>query len=181
MDFIIPYEYKTIFSTENQARQINNIILKYIDKDVIITDATACIGGNSYFFAMDFKFVNSIETNENLFEILKCNLKNFKNKQIFRCSFNIVKFVLKQDVIFIDPPWGGAIYKTKKKIDLYLDGINVFEIIDSLYNYTKLIALKVPNNFNRNSISELFWRHKVFSINKGGKSIYKLIIFNKSI
>ena len=181
MDFIIPYEYKTIFSTENQAQQINKIILKYVNNDVIITDATACIGGNSYFFAKDFKFVNSVEINENLFEILNCNLRNFKNKQIFRCSFNIIKYILKQDVIFIDPPWGGSMYKTKKKIDLYLDDINVFEIIDSLYNYTKLIALKVPNNFNRNNISELFWKHKVFCINKGGKSIYKLIIFHKCI
>jgi len=181
MSFIIPYEYKNIFSTENQAQQINNIILKYVTRDIIITDATACIGGNSYFFTRDFKFVNSVEINENLFEILKNNLKNFNNKQIFTCSFNIIKFIIKQDVIFIDPPWGGSIYKTKKKVDLYLDGINISEIVDSLYNYTNLLALKVPNNFNRNSISELFWKNKIFCINKGGKSIYKLIIFHKSI
>ena len=38
----------------------NNIILKFVDSSSIITDATACIGGNSYFFAKYFKFVNSI-------------------------------------------------------------------------------------------------------------------------
>ena len=55
-------------------------------------------------------------------------------------SFNIIKFIIKQDVIFIDPPWGGSIYKTKKKVDLYLDDINISEIVDSLYNYTNLLV-----------------------------------------
>ena len=179
MDFIIPYEYKSIFSTGLQAVQINKIILKYADSNSIITDATACIGGNSYFFAKDFRFVNCVEINDKVFEVLKSNLKKFNNKSIYRCSFNTVKFMLKQDVIFIDPPWGGEIYKTKKKLDLYLDNINIFEIVNTLYNYTQIIAIKVPNNFNRNSISELFWKHKIFCINKCGKSIYKLIIFYK--
>lgn len=179
MDFIVPYEYKTIFSTEFQSNQINKIILKFVDKNSIITDATACIGGNSYFFAKDFKSVNSIEINNNVLEILNFNLKRFNNIKIYTCSFNIIKFILKQDVIFIDPPWGGSKYKNKKKIDLYLDDLNIIDIIDSLYNYTKIVALKVPNNFNKSNISDFFWKNKTFSINNYEKSIYKLIIFYK--
>lgn len=179
MDFIIPYEYKSIFSTRQQAIQINKIILKYADSNSIITDATSCIGGNSYFFAKVFKLVNCVEINENVSEILKSNLKRFCNTNIYRCSFNTIKFMLKQDIIFIDPPWGGSIYKTKKKIDLYLDNINVLDIIDTLYNYTRIVVIKVPNNFNRGNISELFWKNKFYCINKCGKSIYKLIIFYK--
>ena len=107
------------------------------------------------------------------------NMRSFTNKKLFNCSYNILKFILIQDVIFIDPPWGGSIYKTKMKVDLFLDGLNVINIIDSLYNYTRIIALKVPNNYNRNSISSNFWNTRIFSINKSGKSIYKLIIFYK--
>ena len=179
MDFIVPYEYKTIFSTENQANQINNIILKFVNKNAIITDATSCIGGNSYFFAKSFKFINCIEINSSVFQTLCNNMRSFTNKNLFNCSYNILKFILIQDVIFIDPPWGGSIYKTKMKVDLFLDGLNVINIIDSLYNYTRIIALKVPNNYNRNSISSNFWNTRIFSINKSGKSIYKLIIFYK--
>lgn len=179
MDFIIPYEYKTIFSTENQAKQINNIILKFVDSSCIITDATACIGGNSYFFARYFKFVNAVEINGSVFGTLENNMNSFTNKRLFNCSYNLLKYILKQDVVFIDPPWGGSVYKTKKKIDLYLDDFNIIDIIDSLYNYTRIIALKVPNNYNRNRISCDFWNNRVFSINKNGKSIYKLIIFYK--
>lgn len=179
MSFIVPYEFKTIFSTSHQSEQINKILLKYIDSESVITDATSCIGGNSYYFARDFKFVNCVEINSNVYKILINNLKNFNNKMTYNCSFNIIKYCLKQDVIFMDPPWGGSIYKTKKKVDLYIDNINVFELVNSLYNNANIIALKVPNNINRNSISELFWKNKIFSISKCGKSIYKLIIFYK--
>jgi len=179
MDFIIPYEFKSIFSTDIQAKQINSIILKYVDRDSIITDATACIGGNSSYFAKDFKYVNCVEINNNTFEILKSNMREFRNKIIYNCSYNIIKSILRQDVIFIDPPWGGSIYKTKKKINLYIDSLNVIDIVDSMYNYCRIIALKVPNNFNRNDISINFWKNRVFSITKNNKSVYKLIIFHK--
>ena len=179
MDFIIPYEYKSIFSTDSQARQINDIILKYVSKESVITDATSCIGGNSLFFALDFKFVNCVEINSNTIDTLKDNMRYFTNKVIYNCSYNIIKFMLRQDVIFLDPPWGGSIYKSKKRINLYLDSLNVIDIIDSLYNYTTIVALKVPNNFNKNEISLNFWKNKVFSISKNTKSIYKLIIFHK--
>lgn len=179
MNFIVPYIYKSIYSTNSQSEQINKIILNFINKDSIITDATACIGGNSYFFARDFKFVNSVEKNQEVISTLKNNITNFKNVIVYSCSYNLVKFILRQDCIFIDPPWGGWLYKKKKKIDLYLDNINIIDLIDSLYNYTKIVALKIPNNFNRNNLSTLFWKNKVFHINKNNKTIYKLIIFYK--
>lgn len=179
MDFLVPYEYKKIFSTEHQAKQINNILLKFANNEYIITDATSCIGGNSFFFAQCFKYVNCIELNEKVFEILKTNMSNFTNKTLYNCSYNILKNILRQDIIFLDPPWGGSIYKSKKKIDLYLDNTNILDIINSLYNNTRLIALKVPNNYNKSSIPNNFWKFKIFSINKNQKSIYKLIIFYK--
>ena len=181
MSFVVPYEQRNIYSTIYQSIQINNIILEYTDENSIITDATACIGGNSYFFCKKFKFVNCVEINERLFDTLKNNIQEFKNKILYNCSYNIIKFLLKQDVVFIDPPWGGELYKTRKKIELYLDDINVFNIVDSLYNHTKIVALKVPNNFNRTRITCDFWKHRIYSINKNRKSIYKLIIFYKPV
>ena len=56
---------------------------------------------------------------------------------------------LEHDVIILDPPWGGPNYKTKKQLNLYLDNINIVDIVNQLKN-VKLTLLKVPKNFNIN-------------------------------
>jgi 16S rRNA G966 N2-methylase RsmD len=110
----------------------------------------------------------------------KILLKNTNSHNFtYNCSYNWVKFMLKQDVIYLDPPWGGNEYKNKDKIDLYLDEINVIDIINQMYNFTKIIVLKVPNNFNLTRIDTSFWLSKIFNITKNRKNLYKLIIFHK--
>ncbi len=175
----IPRDYLNIYTTDTQAKQINSIILKYCNSDSIITDATAGIGGNTYFFCKTFKYVNVVELDNNLENTLRLNLSPFSNKSYYFCSFNIIKFLVKQDIIFIDPPWGGESYKQKKKISLYLDNIDVLDIVNSLYYFCKIICLKVPNNFNITSIDNKFWEHKIYNINRSKKCIYKIIIFFK--
>ena len=180
MEIYVPNNLKKIYTTEQQARQINNIILLYIDKNSIITDATSCIGGNSYYFSKIFKSVISVEKDYNTCKYLLYNTRNLKNIKVYNCSYNIIKYCLKQDIIFLDPPWGGNIYKTKKTIELYLDNINVIDIINNLYNFCKIICLKVPNNF-KTPIYNNFWKiieHCVYSRNK---QIYKVLIFIKNI
>ncbi len=179
MDFIVPYNLKKIYSTKYQAEQINKLILKYIDNKSIITDATSCIGGNSYLFCSQFKLVNCVENNNINFNILKRNLNSFSNKTMYNCSYNIIKFCLKQDAVFIDPPWGGNVYKKFKNIDLYLDEINVIDIINELYNYCRIVCLKVPNNFNF-KIESNFWYYRLYDIKFKNKNIYKIIIFYKN-
>tara|TARA_B100001287_G_C22603492_1_gene491569 strand:- start:92 stop:682 length:591 start_codon:yes stop_codon:yes gene_type:complete len=177
-NLIVPESVLGIYTTKSQAIQINKIIKMYSQPDYIITDSTACIGGNSYYFLKNFKRVNLVEPDFENFNILKINT----NYQIntFNCSYNCLKFILRQDIVYFDPPWGGADYKSKKEIDLYLDNINVLDIINEIYNYTKIVALKVPNNFNIFSIENRFWKFNIHSIIKNKKCIYKLIIFHKS-
>ena len=174
----IPSDYLNIYTTPNQAHQINNIILKYIEPNCIITDATAGIGGNAIYFSKQFKSVNVVEINNNLEKVLKYNLTKYNNKSVYFVSYNVIKLMLKQDIIFIDPPWGGSDYKSKKKINLYLDNINVLDTIEQMYNYTRIICLKVPNNFNTH-IQSNFWNNSVHNVTKNKKCIYKLIIFHK--
>lgn len=178
-NLIVPETVLNIYTTRHQAVQINKIIKMYSTPDYIITDATAGIGGNSYYFLKDFKSVNLVEQDINNFNILKVNTNNQTNT--FNCSYNWVKFMLKQDIVYIDPPWGGTEYKSKRKIDLYLDNLNVLDIINEIYNYTKIVALKVPNNFNTFRIQNKFWNFKIYNITKSKKCIYKIIIFYKLI
>lgn len=176
-NLIIPEKVINVYTTKSQALQINKIIKTFCDYDSTITDATAGIGGNSIHFIKNFKRVNLIEKDKDTFRILceNTNIPSFT----YNCSYNWIKYMLKQDIIYFDPPWGGNNYKNKKKIDLYLDNINILEIIDQVYNYTKIIAMKVPNNFNISKIDSKFWFHKIFNINKNKKCIYKLIVFYK--
>ncbi len=177
----IPLNCMNVYTTRRQAEQINKIILKYVNKDSIITDATSCIGGNSVLFAKDFKKVTCIEKDFDIYKILKSNMKKYSNCVCYNISYNYVKFILKQDVIFIDPPWGGNDYKNKKKIKLHLDLIDIQNIINDVYNYTNIVVLKIPSNFDMNSLNNLFWSYDVHSITKYNRPIYNLIVFYKHV
>jgi len=178
-NLIIPENVLNVYTTRSQAVQINKIIKMFVNSDSVITDGTAGIGGNSVYFMKHFKKVNLIEKDPYMYKILRknTNLPNFT----YNCSYNWVKFMLIQDVIYLDPPWGGNDYKNKEKIDLCLDGINVIDIINQMYNFTKIIVLKVPNNFNLSRIDTTFWISKIFNITKNKKNVYKLIVFHKMV
>ena len=182
-NLIIPEIALNVYTTKYQAYQINKIIKTFIPTDSVVTDATAGIGGNSLFFIKDFRRVNLIEKDPDMYKILIKNtkLENRVNISSYNCSYNYIKFMLIQDLVFFDPPWGGQDYKNKKKINLFLDGINVIDIINDIYNFTKIVALKIPNNFDTSRFDNSFWYNKIFNIVKGKKTVYKLIIFYKPI
>ena len=89
----IPLKCLNVYTTKTQAEQINKIILSYIDtewakKSCIITDATACIGGNSVLFCKDFYKVICVEKENDIFSILKTNTKDYLNCQCYNASYN---------------------------------------------------------------------------------------------
>lgn len=176
--FIVPEKLMQIYSTREQAYQINKILKLYINKDTTITDATACIGGNSIFFNKDFKLSNLIEKDPDVYSILKKNT-GFTNCKYYNCSYLLIMNILKQDLVFLDPPWGGVEYKKNYKIDLFLDNINIIDIINNLYHHTNYIAVKVPNNYNTEKIKKNFWEYKIYSIRCNNKNLYNLIVFYK--
>ena len=177
----IPLNCMNVYTTPKQAEQINKIILKYVDKNSIITDATSCIGGNSILFSRDFKKVICIEKDFNIYKILKSNMIKQNNTECYNASYNIVKFILKQNVIFIDPPWGGNNYKNKKNVKLYLDSIDIQYIINEVYNFTDIVVLKTPLNFDTTTLNNLFWSYVFYPIIKYNKPIYNIIVFYKHI
>ena len=177
LDVSIPDKYTIMYTFHSQAEQINNIIKKFISKESTITDATACIGGNSMLFCRDFKYSNLVEMDYSTALILKNNTKKFLNKTIYYSDYHNLKFVLKQDIIFFDPPWGGKDYKRSNSIDLFLGSENILDIIDSLYNNCRLICLKAPINFNY--LESKFWYSRVFPIYKFSRVIFNIIIYKK--
>ena len=92
--------------------------LKLLSTNLIITDSTAGIGGNTISFSSKFKNVNSIEIDKKRFGFLKNNINyyNLHNVNLLNCDYlNILENMI-QDIVFMDPPWGGRGYKKKSSI-----------------------------------------------------------------
>ena len=102
--------------------------------DIIITDATGGIGGTSIYLLNKFKSVKTVEISKFHQKIIENNIKvyGFKNHTLYKNDYISIMNRLKQDVVVIDPPWGGKDYNKQKYLNLYLGGINIVCIINDL-------------------------------------------------
>jgi predicted RNA methylase len=130
----------------------NELGLKY--ENSTITDATAGIGGNTFSFATFFKSVISVENDLKTFEMLHNNVTvcNYTNVTFINKNYIDVMYDLKQDVVFIDPPWGGRNYKSYDSILLKLSEIDIEEICYNLIIRNNIVVLKLPLNYNFSKI-----------------------------
>ena len=142
-------------SSKNVSKFICNIIKKYIRSaeynNLIITDATAGIGGNTLAFILNYGIVNSIELNKERYNYLVYNVNLYglqENVKFYCDDYTKIFAKLNQDIVFIDPPWGGKDYKNNNLIDLTLANIDISVICNNLKTKSKLIVLKVPQNFD---------------------------------
>jgi hypothetical protein len=130
-----------------------NILTPIYGKEPIITDATANVGGNTISFYLNgIKQVNAVEIDEQTCKMLKNNLTSYHlPTQTVHCQDYVDLYrQLQQDVVFLDPPWGGHNYLRNPSLDLYLGDKNIIDICYDLINekYASLLVLKVPINFN---------------------------------
>ena len=128
---------------------------KFINKsldDLIITDATSCIGGDFINFSKKFKFVHGVEINPKNFKLLVENSYDLNNIDLINDDYLNVYDKLHQDVVYIDPPWGGPSYKNYKSVNLKLSDIALSKLVGLLNNFTKYIFIKVPLNANLEGI-----------------------------
>jgi 16S rRNA G966 N2-methylase RsmD len=146
---------ESLYSTTDQltAEKITKDILKFVPKTATVTDATACIGGTAYALSKEFAQVNAIELDENRYTFLQHNMKtlNVTNVQSYHCDAIHACINLTQQVIFIDPPWGGPEYKNQTTVSLYLSGFPLASVCESFHKYTNFIVVKVPTNFDESS------------------------------
>lgn len=137
----------------------------------VITDACSHVGGNTLSFHLNgLKTVNSIEIDEEICEMLKHNLTiyHLPTDRVKCCDYLSVYLKLEQDVVFLDPEWGGPDYKKSPCLDLYLGRTNIIDICCQLFNEKKvsLIVIKVPVNYNLSALmtnlpNKTFLTHKI--------------------
>lgn len=150
-------------SIREYAEKISNIIkthmfnLNFMPNEIIITDATAGVGGDSISFAKNFKHVYAIERDNIRANYLKNNttVYNCNNVTIFNDNcLHIIPQINDHNVIFVDPPWGGIDYKKYSDLRLVLDTESIENLclkwMDQTYmkKIPELIVLKLPKNYD---------------------------------
>ena len=117
--------------------------------NLIITDATAYIGGNTIVLANFFKEVNAIENDKINYDTLVHNTNLFShiaNKiHTYNKEYITICYTLTQDVIFMDPSWAGLDYKNQDKVTLFLNFIPIQKIVSTI---ACAFFIKAPPNFN---------------------------------
>lgn len=160
------YKFITPYKT---ASEIINIISEHIEKmniprinsllsknsQIVMTDMTAGVGGNCIPFAQHFKYINAIEIDQTRVKYLEDNVKLYELKNVNIYLGNSINYIiddnsLGQDIIFIDPPWGGDSYKEQDNIKLSLGDYGIEDIIEKIFEQDKavLVCLKLPTNYD---------------------------------
>lgn len=131
--------------------------------NLVITDAMACVGGNTSSFGKYFAHVNAIEISQQRVQMLFNNITMLEtiNKTTITCADYLqIWRMLRQDIVFLDPPWGGPDYRRSQRLDLYVNNVNIAELAFSLISWghdtygvpirpaAKMVAIKAPINYN---------------------------------
>jgi 16S rRNA G966 N2-methylase RsmD len=132
--------------------KIININMKN-QKKITVTDGTGNVGSDTLMLAIYFDKVNSIELNETNYKALKNNVDvyGFKNVSVYNGDMLQIIENLNQDVIYVDPPWGGPDYKKHTQLKLYMGKYELSEVYLKFKHKSKLFIFKVPYNYDVNN------------------------------
>ena len=151
----VQYDDVSLYSATDQisARAIVQVLLKLsnIDSSSVVTDATACIGGNTIEFARAFGHVQAIDIDSAKVHMLKHNLNLLELTQhvsVREADYCKVYHTIKQDIVFLDPPWGGKRYKRFEQVRLFLGEYDIADLAILLLEHTMHLVIKVPSNFD---------------------------------
>jgi len=191
----IDKESISYITPKEKATRITQIIIRHMAKlnidvdDIIATDATACIGGNTISFAKMFKHVYAIEIDKKRTEYLKCNLDTYNLcKKVTIINDDCTKVLSKLDnhnIIFLDPPWGGKMYKQYTNLQLYISNMTIEKLCNQIMDNKimkctpNIIVIKLPVNYNIQNMHKTIKSDEIYLHNL--KKMFILVIINKNI
>jgi 16S rRNA G966 N2-methylase RsmD len=122
------------------------------NKNITITDGTANNGSDTIVFAQTFDKVNSIEIDKINYDVLTNNISIFDLKNVTVYNNDTLNIIseLKQEIIYLDPPWGGPNYKEESTVHLYLGDLEISYFYLKYKDKAKLFVFKVPRNYDFN-------------------------------
>eukprot|EP00624_Nannochloropsis_granulata_P002146 evm.model.NODE_20660_length_6147_cov_23.284691.1 len=139
------------------ANNTSRILQQLVGGRAVITDGCAAAGGNVLSFAQHFRQVQAVELDPQRYSLLEHNVKALgltDTVTTYHGDFLEKLKELKQDVVFLDPPWGGKSYAENDMVDLTFGELPLSELCERLKPHALYIALKLPLNFNFEGFKE---------------------------
>ena len=141
------------------AEQQSELFAGIIGAAATITDATACVGGNTISFARHFAHVNSVELSVQRSQMLQNNVDvvGLHDKvTVYNGDYTVLMNTLVQDAVFFDPPWGGPDYYKSNALDMFLGPHNIIDIIRKLLDERRatFVFMKAPLNYNERDLRQ---------------------------
>lgn len=151
-------------SRPDEAAAIVSVITQafngYDPKVLVVTDATAGMGGITFGLAAAFGTVHAVDEDLSMINLLHTNLKHLGlngNVKLYHANYLDVMTGIAQNVIFIDIFTKGLSYEENKNINAYLGTTPIVDVLKQLITakLAQLILVKLPNNFDFNQLKDI--------------------------
>lgn len=173
---------------------IDSYLKKSHKKKFSLLDGFAGIGSDTISFMLHNQYfypIVSIELDSNRFNMLKNNINLYQNDYNLSSNINIlhncnildfIKLNVNYDIVYLDPPWGDD-YLKNEYTEIFINNIKLEEIINQIIDkkiFNDLIVVKLPKNYNLNSLKLIKASYSVYEILKNDKHVYlNLLIISK--
>lgn len=173
-DLLLSRDSVYSISSYSVAERTSAIIKKHFPRATSVIDGCANIGGNTYSFSKNFRFVIANEMQESTYNNLANNVSVLQLKNIYVVNEDITKLIknkeflarIKYDpetyVLYLDPPWSGVWYQLQDTIELFLGDVNVLSFIKNIS--VRYICLKVPKNFDMRRLFDEFANVVIYKV-----------------
>jgi len=149
------------FTNFKIGQDICNQLLKLpgVNRQSLITDAFAGIGGNTIIFCRNFANVRAVELNSGRAKMLTHNLNIFqiKNSTVLTGYYQVVNNRCIQDVVYFDPPWGLS-YRKEDVVRITVDdprgSTSIERMIADARLTTEYCVVKLPVNYDEKYFRE---------------------------
>lgn len=181
-------------SIREHAEKISDIIKTHLSKIkinykvAVITDAAACVGGDTISFGLSkFKHVYAIEIDKLRASYLQNNIDVYELNNVTVINNNMLETVPKLDsnVIYLDPPWGGKNYKISNNLRLSISDVPLETICNNCFDSKimdkepDLVVLKLPTNYDIQYLYEKVTSKEIYFYDL--KKMFILVIVNPKI
>ena len=133
--------------------------------DLAVTDATACAGGFVLSLMQRFRVLNAVEVDADRVEDLRHNVQLVldaggaagANVTTHFSDYNAVACTFRQDILVIDPPWGGPAYSALPQplADLKLGDRWLSHVTAHALSYhAPIVLLRLPSKFDCKAFAE---------------------------
>jgi predicted RNA methylase len=172
---------------QRMAEEVCELIARHTGGAVrVVTDATAGAGGNTISFARHFSHVYAFEIDATRAKYLSHNVActcEPDRVTVLHGDYTLAHGCVRQDLVFLDPPWGGEGYRRHDSLQLSLSGTDLAAVCRPLA--ARFVAIKTPfdfafSAFQRDTADFLSLRvMQPIGVTRDGHASFVLLLFER--